>query len=140
MNIYLDIDGVLLTKDHKAASFAPDFIEYVINNYPETTYWLTTRCQGDASKPVREIKDFFDNETVKMLEKIKPTTWLESPLKTEAIDFDVPFLWFDDYAFDADRRVLEERGVFENWIKVDLVKDPDQLGKFVTSFPLPINI
>lgn len=138
MNIYLDIDGVLLTKNMRAATHADVFIKYVIENYPETTYWLTTRCQGDATKPVRELAEFFDKETVKLLERIKPTTWVHSPLKTSAIDFSKPFLWFDDYPFDADKRVLFEHNTLDNWIKVDLVKNPNQLGDFIDDFPLPV--
>lgn len=48
INIYLDIDGVLLTKNLKPANYAFEFLQYVLSNYPFSTYWLTTRCQGDA--------------------------------------------------------------------------------------------
>ncbi len=44
MNIYLDIDGVL----RGAASPVEDvanFLNYVIDNYPDSTYWLTTHCR-----------------------------------------------------------------------------------------------
>lgn len=138
MNIYLDIDGVLVTKDHKGAKFAHEFISYTLQHYPDSTYWLSTRCQGDASKTVAGIADLYNDKTVELLHQIQPTTWLDSPLKTSAIDFSQPFLWFDDYVFDADKKVLLENNALDNWIKVDLVKNPGQLMDFVDDFPLPI--
>jgi hypothetical protein len=139
INIYLDIDGVLLANEHYPANYAPEFIKYVLTNYPDSTYWLTTHCQGDAGRPIRDIGNLFDNETVELMKKIKPTIWLDSSAKTDAIDFTKPFLWFDDDLFIKERDALMNHGVLENWIEVDLRKDPDALGKFIQSFPIPIN-
>lgn len=138
MNIYLDIDGVLLTKDHLPANCSKEFIKYVITNYPNTTYWLTTHCQGDVSRPIRDIGHLFDDETVELMKQIKPTTWLHSPSKTAAIDFSKPFLWFDDNIFLSERKELIEHNALDNWIEVDLRKDPDMLQKLIQGFPLPI--
>lgn len=140
MNIYLDIDGVLLANELYPAMHAAEFIKYVLTNYPNTTYWLTTHCQGDASRPVRDIADKFDEATVELLKMIKPTVWLDSSAKTDAIDFTEPFLWFDDDLFINERETLIKHGVLENWIEVDLQKDPDALGKFLHSFPIPISL
>ena len=139
MNIYLDIDGVLLANDKHPANFALEFIKYCVTNYPDSTYWLTTHCQGDADRPIQDIGHLFDIETVELMRKIKPTTWLNSPSKTEAIDFSKPFLWFDDDLFVSEKEALIEHKVLDNWIEVDLRKDPDALGKFLQSFPIPIN-
>lgn len=138
MNIYLDIDGVLLANDRHPANYAKEFLKYVLTHYPDTTYWLTTHCQGDASRPIKNIGDLFDDETVEIMKKIKPTTWLDSPSKTSAIDFSQPFLWFDDDLFISERNELIEHNALDNWIEVDLRKDPDQLGKFLQSFPIPV--
>jgi len=139
MNIYLDIDGVLLANDRQPAIYAPEFIKYVLSNYPDSTYWLTTHCQGDANRPIQDVGHLFDNETVGLMKRIKPTTWLGSSAKTDAIDFSKPFLWFDDDLFIKEKQALLEHGVLENWIEVDLRKDPGALGKFLQSFPIPIN-
>ncbi len=114
MNIYLDIDGVLLANEHYPANYAPEFLRYVLTNYPDTTYWLTTHCQGDALQPIRDVGHLFDGETVELMKKIKPTTWLDSSAKTDAIDFTKPFLWFDDDLFFNERKTLIEHGVLEN--------------------------
>ena len=137
-NIYLDIDGVLLANDLTPANHAADFLKKVLREYPYTTYWLTTHCQGDASVPIQHIGHLFDKETVELMKQIKPTTW--ETAKTRAIDFTKAFLWFDDDLFHEEKQTLIEHGVLDNWIEVDLSKDPDQLAKFVASFPIPTKI
>lgn len=137
-NIYLDIDGVLLANDLNPANFAKEFLHKVLEEYPYSTYWLTTHCQGDASVPISHIGHLFDQETVELMKMIKPTTW--DLAKTRAIDFSKPFLWFDDDMFYEEKQTLLEHGVLDNLIMVDLDTDPDQLRNFITSFPLPVNI
>lgn len=137
MNIYLDIDGVLLASDHKPANYSKEFLKYVLTNYPDSTYWLTTHCQGDATRPVRDIGHLFDDEAVELMKQIKPTIWQNSSSKTEAIDFSKPFLWFDDKLFINERNELIDRKATDNWIEVNLRKDPNMLLKFIQSFPLP---
>lgn len=134
-NIYLDIDGVLLANDLNPANHAPEFLKYVLTNFPDSTYWLTTHCQGDASVPIQHIGHLFDNETVELMKKIKPTSW--DLAKTRAIDFSKPFLWFDDDLFYEEKESLIEHDLLDNWIQVDLSKNPDQLQNFINSFPIP---
>lgn len=136
MNIYLDIDGVLLANDLTPAKYAPEFIKLVLTRFPDTTYWLTTHCQGDASIPVQHIGHLFDADTVTLLRKIKPTTW--DLAKTRAIDFEEPFLWFDDDLFYEEKQDLLKYGVMDNWIEVNLSKNENQLNDFIVSFPLNV--
>lgn len=138
MNIYLDIDGVLLANDLNPANHAVEFLHYILDKYPDSTYWLTTHCQGDASVPVQHIGHLFDDEIVTLLKKIKPTSW--DLAKTRAIDFSQPFLWFDDDLFYEEKQDLLKHGVLDNWIEVDLAKDEESLAKFISSFPLPNNM
>ncbi len=135
MNIYLDIDGVLLANNLNPANHAPDFLKYVLTTYPDTTYWLTTHCQGDAAIPIEHIGHLFNAEIVELMKKIKPTNW--DLAKTRAINFAKPFLWFDDDLFYEEKQTLLNHGALDNWIEVDLTKDPNQLAKFISSFPLP---
>lgn len=135
-NIYLDIDGVLLANDLTAANQAEEFLTRVLTEYPETTYWLTTHCQGDASIPIEHIGHLFSPAVVELMKLIKPTKW--DLAKTRAIDFTKPFLWFDDDLFFEERQDLTKNRVFDNWIEVDLRKNPNQLSSFLISFPLPV--
>lgn len=138
MDIYLDIDGVLLANDLHAANYSSDFLKYILTKYPDTTYWLTTHCQGDPNVPIQHIGHLFDEETVELMKKIKPTTW--DLAKTRAINFDRPFLWFDDDLFYEEKQTLLKHNALDSWIEVDLAKDPDHLSKILTSFPLPISL
>lgn len=131
MNIYLDIDGVILANDKNPAKGADRFIKYVVENYP--TYWLTTHCKDEDNYAAELLEKYFSEETMKYVRKIKPTNW--NTWKTEGIDFSLPFLWFDDDLFEKEKIELEKHGVLENWIKVDLRKNENALNAFLTSFP-----
>lgn len=135
-NIYLDIDGVLLANDLTPANYAKEFLALVLKKFPDSTYWLTTHCQGDANTPIQHIGHLFDTETVELMRRIKPTTWQTA--KTRAIDFTTPFLWFDDDLFYEEKQDLLAHNALDNWIEVDLSRDPNALAKFLTSFPLPV--
>lgn len=135
-NIYLDIDGVLLANDLTPANYVADFLEYALTNYPDSTYWLTTHCNGDATVPIKHIGHLFDEKSLAYLKMIKPTSW--DTAKTRGIDFTKPFLWFDDDLFYEEKQTLLERNALDNWIQVDLAKDPNQLAKFISSFPMAL--
>jgi len=119
MNIYLDIDGVILANDSQPANYAKEFLKYITDNH--TVYWLTTHCKGNADYTVNFLSRFFDTETINILRKIKETNWNTS--KTEAIDFNAPFLWFEDQIFDFEKADLVKHGVFDCWVKIDLSKN-----------------
>ena len=137
-NIYLDIDGVILANNLNPANHAAEFLQYVLTNYPDSTYWLTTHCQGDANIPIQHIGHLFNAETVELMKKIKPTSW--DTAKTRAIDFSKPFVWFDDDLFYEEKQTLIANEALDNWIEVDLSKNPNKLADFITSFPLPSNV
>lgn len=131
MNIYLDVDGVLLDKG-KPAGFVDSFLSYVLETYPDTTYWLTTRCNGDAEDVLRQIQSLFSSDTQKLLEQIKPTAW--PIVKTQGIDFTQPFLWFDDQLGWADKQALEQNNALDSHVMIDLESNPDQLRVLVEKY------
>ena len=45
MNIYLDIDAVILANDKQPALHVKEFVKYLTDNYP--VFWLTTHCKGE---------------------------------------------------------------------------------------------
>jgi hypothetical protein len=126
MNIYLDVDGVLLNHDGTLANHADEFLAATVHS-GHPVYWLTTRCRdGDASAVIEALSRLVQPSTVKLLSSIRPTSWATS--KLEAIDLRSPFLWFDDQPLQFEIEELLECGLLERWVKVDLLSEPDQLG------------
>lgn len=129
MNIYLDIDGVLLANDKEAARHADKFLQAILDKYPDSTYWLTTHNWRGENRAKEVLSPHLAPETVTLLDKIKPSEWQD--LKTDAIDFEHDFLWFDDDLWPDELNVLEKHEAVHNFIMVDLKKDPDLLEKLV---------
>jgi hypothetical protein len=53
MNIYLDIDGVLLDKHGIMADHLEEFLEFMIENHE--VFWLTTHCHGGECDAIDHI-------------------------------------------------------------------------------------
>ena len=117
MNIYFDIDGVL----KGVASPVEDLVElvtYVLDNIPGHVYWLTTHCKGGANNAIYALQDVFDEKLLdRMAKEIQPTDW--GTLKTDAIDFDQPFLWLDDDLWQSELLVLKEHGAVNSHVMMD---------------------
>lgn len=120
MNIYLDIDGVL----KGCASPKEDiekFLTFCLDNC--SVYWLTTHCRGGINYAPRALEGEFGPELIRRLEEsVNPTDWGVS--KTEGIDFDAPFIWFDDTVFEYEQNELRNRGAEDNFFWVDK-RDPE---------------
>jgi hypothetical protein len=118
MNIYLDIDGVILTKDGKQMPGLEQFLNKIFGISGGNVYWLTTHCRELSTERVMlYIKDKLDSDIYKILESVKPVIW--DTLKTEGIDFNNEFLWFDDYILQVELRILREHNCENSWIKVE---------------------
>jgi len=127
MNIYLDIDGVLLANENALAPHAEEFLNTVLDKYPSSTYWLTTHCWRGENRAVEILSPHISPELIERIMQIKPTEWDEA--KTDAIDFSQPFLWFDDDLYPEERTALEVHGAIAGWVGIDLANDPNQLQK-----------
>jgi len=126
MNIYLDVDGVLLNHDGTLANHADEFLVAAVHS-GHPVHWLTTRCRdGDSSAVVAVLGRLVQPTTVELLTSIKPTSWGTS--KLEAVDLKSPFIWFDDQPLQFEIEELQECGLLDRWVKVDLLSEPDQLG------------
>ena len=120
MDLYLDIDGVLL--DYNTDTYAKgaiELIEYVTCEFD--CYWLTTHCKGDSAPAIEYLTGYFPPEIIEKLKKVKPTYWED--LKTDGIDFDRNFIWLDDYPFNAELSVLENLGVSDSIYRVNLANE-----------------
>lgn len=121
-NVYLDIDGVLLGKKGKPA-IGLDYFLKTLHKLGNDVYWLTTHCNGDASTAVKYIAPHLKSSLSKVIaEQIKPTTW---NVKTQGIDFNKPFLWFDDKSLGwADKDAMNKHNTNNSLVIVDLEKSP----------------
>lgn len=125
MNIYLDIDGVLLANESNAANHADELLQAVLTKYPDSTYWLTTHNWNGENRAKEVLAPHLKPETVTLLDRVKPTVWKD--LKTEGIDFSEPFMWVDDDLWPEELDQLEKHEAQDNFFMIDLTKDPDQL-------------
>ena len=126
--LYIDIDGILLnTRPTKAANFAVPFIHFVIENFD--CYWLTTHCKGDTANTLKYLKKYFDDDTMALLQKIKPTNWRNQ--KTEAIDFTSNFLWIEDNPMDDEKATLKTHSAYDRLLLLE-ENNPDGLLRLIS--------
>lgn len=121
--LYVDIDGVLLTKHPVAAApGAASFIGFITAHF--ACHWLTTHCRGDAEVALRYLAKYVDADTLAELQTWQATNW--DTLKTEALTATTNFFWLDDMPFVSEQQVLEQRGLLHRLITVDLAR-PNEL-------------
>ena len=125
MNVYLDIDGVLLANENNAANYADEFLQAVLAACPDSTYWLTTHNWRGENRTKEVLAPHLRPETVPLLDKIKPSVWNE--MKTDGINFSEKFIWLDDDLWQDELKVLERHNATDNFILIDLQKNPNQL-------------
>ncbi|OGE10837.1 hypothetical protein A3A60_02550 [Candidatus Curtissbacteria bacterium RIFCSPLOWO2_01_FULL_42_26] len=122
-NIYIDIDGVILTKGGVPAQHLDKFLTYILSKY--SVFWLTSRCHGDSKYTIKYLSQFLLPDSLSLAGKIKPTDFRLD--KTEAIDFGKKFFWLDDELFASEVNTLREHDKYDSWIEVNLIKNPHQL-------------
>ena len=115
--IYFDIDGVIRgVASPKEEVMA--LLRYCLDNYPGKVYWLTTHCRGGENHTDYALRGEFPEEFVEELcQKVLPTEW--GALKTDAIDMDSDFVWFDDNLFEAEKAVLEQNYVLDGFFRMN---------------------
>jgi hypothetical protein len=138
MNIYLDIDGVLLINETNTAPYADELIQRLLEVYPDSVYWLTTHDWNGENNIKETFAPYLKPKTAKLLHKIKSTKWKE--LKTDGIDFSKKFLWLDDDLWPEELLALEKHNATDNFIMINLKEDPNILGKILQSLPTSSNI
>ncbi|MBI2598975.1 hypothetical protein HYW40_02050 [Candidatus Curtissbacteria bacterium] len=122
-NIYIDIDGVILTRGVAPALHLDKFLGYILENY--SVFWLTSKCNGNSKSIVKYLSQFLLPQTVTLVEKIKPTSFQLD--KTEAIDFNRRFFLLDDELFASEKNTLKKHNNYDSWIEINLMKNPNQL-------------
>ncbi|MBQ3353434.1 hypothetical protein IJG89_03825 [Candidatus Saccharibacteria bacterium] len=124
--IYFDVDGVL----RGTASPKEDIIallRYCLDNYGDSLYWLTTHCKYGVNHAPEALRGELPDDLVNELkDKVHPTDW--ENLKTEAIDLDSDFIWFDDNLFESEKQILATNYVLDGFFPMDF-RDPKMARK-----------
>ncbi len=124
--IYFDVDGVL----RGTASPKEDIIallRYCLDYYGDSLYWLTTHCKYGANRAPEALRGVLPDDLVDELKvKVHPTDW--ENLKTEAVDLDSDFVWFDDHLFDSEKQILAANYVLDGFFQMDY-RDPKMAKK-----------
>lgn len=125
MNIYLNIDGVLISESGQAAFYADEFLNLIIKKWPGSIYWLTMQSRGGRFGSHEALKNVLKPATYARIRTIQPGAWRE--LKTDAIDFTKPFLWFDEHITPEENQILSRYQAEACFRQVNLRTDPHQL-------------
>jgi hypothetical protein len=133
IDVYLNVDGVLLDDDSQPANYSREFLKYAVPNFD--TYWLTRRDKDSGFVVLRDLSKTFEPRIMHLISQIRPTRW--SFAKTQAINFERPFLWFDDELVIHERLELIKYNALPNWVNVDLSRDENRLADFLVRFPHP---
>ena len=125
MNLYLDIDGVLLTtKIPVAVDGSESFIQFITAHF--NCFWLTTHCKGDSTTVISYLSNYYRPEILTELKKIHSTNW--STLKTEGINLRSDFFWIEDFPLNAERKILQNYRKEDGLIVSDL-SSPNELNR-----------
>ncbi|MBI4033452.1 hypothetical protein HY379_00455 [Candidatus Saccharibacteria bacterium] len=133
LDIYLNVDGVILDGRNRPANYSREFLRYVVPNF--STHWLSSRVKENGSAITRDLAKIFEPKIIELISIVRPTRW--SFAKTQGIDFSRPFLWFDDELVVHERLELIKNNVLESFVEVNLAKDENRLADFLLHFPQP---
>ncbi|MCX6719764.1 MAG: hypothetical protein NTV36_01480 [Candidatus Staskawiczbacteria bacterium] len=127
MDIYLDIDGVLLSDAigsyGRPAECVLEFLKFVTERHD--CYWLTTHCMNGENHVKEFLQKKLPPEAMQYVALIKPLNWKE--WKTEAIDFTKDFRWIDDDVYEPEEKILRKHNCEDKLIKINLQENPNQL-------------
>lgn len=130
MNLYIDIDGVLLGKCHRTgqlqlANHTHEFLTFALAHFD--CFWLTTHCKGDHETAIEYLKPYASSNVLALLKQIKATNF--KTFKTEALQGD--FVWVDDQPTAYEFQVLEKNNWLNRWVQVNTRKDIDGLKDII---------
>lgn len=118
MDIYLDIDGVLI-RDGQPVPVCFEFLRWVTQHH--RGYWLTTRDAHGSHDGILRAHALntpvLPPDIEALLTAIQPTTW--SANKVSAIDVASDFVWFDDDPLPTEIAVLRSLGLLHRLIVIN---------------------
>lgn len=126
LNICLGIDGVLRGCTSPKEDIE-DFLNYCLDKYPNSVCWLITHCNYGINRASEALRGVLPQDLVdRLAEIVKLTEW--GVLKTDGIDKDQDFVWFDDNLLESEKRVLQAYYVTDGFFWMN-PKDPEMAKK-----------
>jgi hypothetical protein len=123
LTLYLDIDGVILGKNQDGEiALIPQIdklLDFILKNFD--CCWLSTQSRHSKEDAINYLAPYFKGHDLNLLNHIKHVEW--NILKTEAIDFNSPFIWIDDDPLVHEIEILKKKGCLRNWLQVDTYRD-----------------
>jgi len=107
-NLYLDVDGVLVFphKDNPTKEYVDQFMfDFIVSskNLFNRIYWLSCWTKtGNTEQLYGEYPSLRDVESI-------PLEW--NNLKTNAINWNQPFIWIEDGVLAEERRIFNEKAI-----------------------------
>jgi hypothetical protein len=125
MNIYIDVDGVLILPDGTLAPYAEAFLTCLIAIPNCHLFWLSAYDRPNTMNKATVLYPLLSKDLVIKLHNIQQAIWRHH--KTDAINMRQRFLWYDDELFEEERSVLRHHGVLSSFRRITLQKDTYQL-------------
>jgi hypothetical protein len=136
MNIYVDLDGVILRRADtvsgiELAPSALSFLRWAAEFH--RPYWLTTRdAHGQHLGILRVFRQAMNCATLPpdveaLLKSIRPTVW--SGTKVSAIDLGSNFAWVDDEPLAVEVAALRDRNVLHRLVVINTNTDDEGLAR-----------
>lgn len=129
MDLYLDINGVLIDNRGEPARHLTEFMAWATRNH--ACFWLSTICRGQDDC-LGYLRDRIPSQALGYAKQVLPTAW--DAYKTEAVVWDRDFRWIDDYLSDQKKHELEKHGALSKFVLVDLDRNPNQLREIIQTF------
>jgi hypothetical protein len=134
LNLYLDLDGVILRRADTVAGIelaphALSFLRWATELH--RPYWLTTRdAHGQHAGILRAFRLAMGCATLSayieaLVKSIRPTAWSGS--KISGVDLSSDFVWIDDEPLAVEVAALQDHNLLNRLIVIDTNKDDDGL-------------
>jgi len=146
VQVYLDIDGVLLGLDPTRpqrlalAPHALDFLAFLLAR--TTVHWLSP-LHHDAKAALDHLVTHTQQSDRERLLTLAPRVRMANwrTLRTEALHADGRFVWLDDAPSPEELASLRQRNWLDRWLWVDTREEPEDLLRaqrvLATRLPLP---
>lgn len=133
VNIYLDIEQVLILNDGHIVPHVKNFLKTITTH---NVYWLTANNGGNNEFELKRLVPLLDNDEINLISLINHCKW--DMIRTDAIDFSQPFLWFTHSVDEFEMEDLQRHKCMVNLHIINCTVEPDALKSLAHKLPQPV--